>query len=89
VAWFKFLYDATTPQWSAFGRVAFIEAETAGAARALALDAAQLEYPESRILPYSFAVSTPAAAAAFAERRAAYLRWKANSAAGIPNTERL
>lgn len=87
--WYKFIYDAKTQSWGAYGRVAFVQAATEGDAQARALDAAQADYPESRIEPFALGESTEAAAAAYFERRERHRQWMANTRAGIPNQETL
>ena len=89
MTWYKFIYDALQPQWGAYGRVAFVQADTAEAAQPLALAAAQADYPDSRIEPFALGASTDAAAAAYLERRGRFRVWMANTAAGVPNERQL
>lgn len=83
--WWKFIFDAKTSTWGAYGRVAFVQARTTDAARAAGLVAAQVEFPASEIHEFAIGESTAAAAEAFAERRARHAQWMENTRTGTPN----
>lgn len=88
MTWWKFIYDAKTPTWSAYGRVAFVQGDTEDQARLAALDFARRDYPGSEILPAALGQSTPEAATAYFERRERMEAWKRNVANGVPNEKR-
>ena len=86
MTWWKFIYDAKTTTWCAYGRAAFVQAGTEDAARTAGLAAARTEYPASEIVEIAIGQSTEEAAAAFAARRARWQQWMENTRTGTANT---
>lgn len=85
LTWWKYIYDAKTSTWGAYGRVAFVQADTEDAARVAGFAAAMAEYPASEIVPFDMGPSTESAAAAFAARRQRMEEWLSRTRTGEPN----
>jgi hypothetical protein len=86
MTWWKVSYDVARPNWTAFGRIAFVRADThdeaVESARVLISDTEQQGATVTRL---EVVPSTIGAMCRVDAQHAAVNRWMANNAAGIPN----
>lgn len=82
----KALYDFEKPNWKSFGRVLFVEADTAEDAKSAAWIAAAEAEPDARITRLDLTRSSEAVRRAYQLKVEAMELWKTNVAHGIPNS---
>jgi hypothetical protein len=83
--WWHVSYDFRRPHWLAFGRVAFIRAETFAGAEARARRFMALVQPGAEIVRVYVTASDRAARLRFWRLVQANWTWKRNVATGVPN----
>lgn len=83
---YKAMFDAISSTWQAYGRAVFVETDAPEEERrALAVAAAEKDYPGSRIVFISMGESTEAARKAFLDRKARERAWNQRNKDGIAN----
>lgn len=86
---FKVLYNFRRPHWTAFGRVAFVEAVNAQDAASQGWMMIRQQEPGAEFFDVEITKSTPEASARYAQKVAAYEQWQANVKGGIANDRKL
>jgi hypothetical protein len=81
----KITYSFRRPNWHAFGRVLFLEADSEPLARAAGAVAAAAAEPGSELTELLVAPCSDRQRAVLEARLEACRRWTANVAAGLPN----
>lgn len=85
MTWWKVIYSFKRPFWIAYGRIAFVKAESIVAAEARGRRFVERVEPGAEILQVQVVKSDWTARVRFWQRVRAAWQWKQNAAKGIPN----